>query len=354
MLTRRYLFFSSLAATVTSLRAAAPALKLGYDTHSLRAWEMKPLEHLDFAARHGCNALQISSLGEFESLEPAALAKVGDRARELGISLDVGTGCICPSAHAWKPKSGEPVENVLRALRSAKAVGARALRCFLGEAADRYDGKGIEHHMGNVIKIFRAARPAGLETGVKLALENHSGDLQAWEVKTIVEESGKDFVGSCLDMGNPIWCVESPETTLEILGPLAVTTHVRDTALSEHPRGCIAQWTACGDGCIDMARLGRLQKQLCPDTPMLLEIITGRPPRVIPYLEDDFWKGFPKARASEFARFVALVKRGHPLMVPMVIEDAPGPKIPEFEAALKKQEMIDLERSLEYAKAHMI
>jgi len=75
---------------------------------------------------------------------------------------------------------------------------------------------------------------------------------------------------------------------------------------------------------------------------------------VVPYLEESFWKGFPKARANEFARFVALAKQGHPLMTPMVIEDAPGEKVPEYQAALKKQQLVDLERSLVWAKDKMV
>ena len=44
-----------------------------------------------------------------------------------------------------------------------------------------------------------------MDLGVRIALENHSGDMQAREVKTIIEESGKDLVAACLDTGNPIW-----------------------------------------------------------------------------------------------------------------------------------------------------
>jgi hypothetical protein len=84
---------------------------------------------------------------------------------------------------------------------------------------------------------------------------------------------------------------------------------------------------------------------------MQLEVITGRPPRVIPYLEQDFWKAFPKALAAEFARFVALAKAGHPYMGAMVIEDVPGQQSPAIMSeALKEQQRLDLERSLEYAK----
>ncbi|GIU79947.1 MAG: hypothetical protein KatS3mg005_3185 [Bryobacteraceae bacterium] len=353
-LRRRTLFAAPLAALARGLRAQEPKLRLGYDTYSLRAWGMKALDHLEFAARHGCTALQISSLGDFESLEAAHLQKVRARAEELGIMLDAGTGCICPSARAWRNRAETPEEHLRRALRVAKAVGARTLRCYLGDFEDRLHPNGIEFHMENTVRVFRAVRETALETGVKIAIENHSGDLQAWECRQIIEAAGTDAVGACLDTGNPIWCAEHPEVTLEVLGPVAVTTHVRDTAIFPHARGCAAHWTALGDGSVDMAKLASLQKRLCPDAPLHLEIITGRPPRIVPFFEPEFWKAFPKARAGEFARFVALVKSGSPLMKPMVIEDVPGMDVAEYRAALKKQQQLDLERSLAYARERMI
>jgi hypothetical protein len=80
-----------------------------------------------------------------------------------------------------------------------------------------------------------------------------------------------------------------------------------------------------------------------------LEIITGRPPEVFPYLEPGFWKQYPKADAAEFARYLALVKRGHPFTGRMVVEDG-GPPVPEFQAALREQQRIDLERSIQFAQ----
>ena len=351
---RRNFLLTSLAATVRKVRAAAPGLKLGYDTYSIRSWGLKAMAHLDFAAAHGLTAIQISSLGDFESLEPSHLAKVKAKAAELGITIDGGTGCICPTAKAWRASLGDPVENLTKALRTANAVGARSLRCYLGDSADRLHPNGIEYHMESLLKVLRGARSVALETGVKIAIENHSGDLQAWELRQLIESAGTDAVAACLDTGNPIWCVENPEVTLEVLGPVTVTTHVRDTAIFEHPRGCAAMWTALGDGCVDLKRLAELQKKLCPQAPLHLEIITGRPPRIVPYLEDSFWKAFPKARAGEFARFVSLVKKGRPLMGAMVVEDAGGAKVPEYQAALKQQQKLDLETSLQYAKRNMI
>lgn len=351
---RRDLFLAPLAGLAGRLRAQQPKLRLGYDTYSLRAWGMKALDHLEFAARHGCTALQISSLGDFESLEPGHLAKVKARADELGILLDAGTGCICPSARAWRNRKESPEEHLRRALRVAQAIGARSLRCYLGDSEDRLHPDGIEFHMENTLRVLKAVRADALAAGVKIALENHSGDLQAWECRQVIEEAGTDAVGACVDTGNPIWCVEHPEVTLEVLGPVAVTTHVRDTAIFAHPRGCAAHWTALGDGSIDLAKLASLQKRLCPGVPLHLEIITGRPPRIVPFFEESFWKAFPKARAGEFARFLALVKSGSPLMKPMVMEDVAGMDVAEYRAALRKQQWLDLERSLEYAQRRMI
>ena len=83
---------------------------------------------------------------------------------------------------------------------------------------------------------------------------------------------------------------------------------------------------------------------------MQLESITGRPPRVVPYLDRVFWKNFAGMPASEFARFVELAKHGHPYMGAMVIEDTPGKKAEVFTAALQEQQRTDLERGLEYAR----
>lgn len=350
LLRRSFLSAGVAAPFLPALRAQTTGLRLGYDTYSLRAWGWKAMQHLDFCAQMKLDTIQISSLSDFESLDPSHLEKVRRRAEELNVTIDAGTGCICPSAKAYRASMGDPSQHLSKALRVAKLAGAKSVRCYLGDLADRLGPVPIEKHMENTVRVFKGARAAALETGVKIAIENHAGDLQAWEVKTIIEEAGKDYVGACLDTGNPIWCAENPEVTMEVLGPMTVTTHIRDTAIFEHPRGCAAHWTAVGDGCLDLKRILALQRKLCPQASVQLEIITGRPPRIVPYFEQEYWKAFPKARASEFARFVELTKKGSPLMKPMIIADAPGPRPAEYTAALKAQQKLDLERSLEYMR----
>lgn len=356
LMQRRTFLRAAAGAFALGQSAAAPAttsdvpIRLGFDTYSLRAFRWKATQLIDFAASQKLDTIQISSLGDYESLDAAHLARVKEHAASRGIALDAGMGCICPTSASWNPKNGDPVENIARGLAVAKAVGAPSMRCFMGSDRDRHSPGGIERHMERTIQVFRAARSRALDAGVKIALENHAGDMQAREVRTIIEESGKDFVASCLDTGNPMWVVEDPMVTLEVLSPYVVTTHIRDSVVFEHPRGAAAEWVALGDGTIDFKAFIARYRELCPHASMQLEIITGRPARTLPYFEQDFWKVFPKARADEFARFTSLARHGHPFNGFMVVED--GAKNPpgEFREALREQQRIDLERSLEYAK----
>ena len=340
---------AAMAASGATGSGAGEGIRLGFDSYSIRNLHWKAMKLIDYAGSLKLDTLQISSLDDYESLEADHLQKVKDRAARLGMKIDGGIGCICPTSGSWKAKEGDPGQYVLKGLRVARAVGATGMRCFMGSALDRRGKLPIEAHMESTIKVLRGARPEGLDTGVKVAIENHNGDLTAREVKTIIEEAGKDFVGSNLDTGNPMWLLEDPLMTLEILAPYVVTTHIRDSALYEHPRGAAFQWVALGDGSMDLARIVALFKQVCPQAAMQLEIITGRPPQVLPYLEADFWKAFPKLPASDFARFLALAKRGHPFMGEMMV--AGTGKLPAtYDAAITEQQRVDLERSFDYAK----
>lgn len=330
--------------------AAQPVpIKLGFDSYSIRAFQWKAIELLDYAAGLKLDTVQLSSLGDYQSLEPAYLEKVKDHAARLGIEIDAGTGCICPSSPAYNKKDGDAAEYVARGLRVAQAVGSRVMRCYMGTRDNRHTALPLEAHIENTVKVLRAVRSRALDAGVRIAVENHAGDMQAREVKTLIEEAGTDFVGSCLDTGNPMWVVEDPLLTLETLAPYVATSHVRDSAVFEHPRGAAAQWVALGDGSVDFARFVGLCRKLCPGASMQLEIITGRPPEILPYLEPDFWKAFRNTPAWEFARFLALAKSGRPFMGSMVIGEWSN-NSPALEAALKEQQRVDLERSLEYAK----
>ncbi len=325
-------------------------LKLGYDTYTVRALHWNAFQHLDYVAQMKLDAVQFSELGNFESLQPEYLARVKHRATELQVQLDAGIGCVCELSKSWKTSQGTP-ENVLtQGLQVANAIGAKVMRCYMGSQLDRYGDVPLEKLMAATARNLRAVKSRAQDLDVKIAIENHK-DLQAWQAKALIEEAGADFVGSNLDLGNPCNVMENPMTALEVLGPHALTAHVRDTAVYEVPRGAAVQWTALGDGSVNFKAIVKRFEELCPNTAFHLEIITGRPPEILSYLEPEFWKTYQGMPARDFASFVALAKSGQPFSGRMVIEDyeSKAPADP-YLSALVFQQKYDLERSIAYAK----
>src|SRR5579864_2061530 len=144
----RRTFLQTIPAAALAASAADSPVRLGFDTYSLRAFKWKAPQLLAYAAGQKLDTIQISSLGDFESLDPAYLQKIKDQAARANIVIDAGTGCICPSSRSYR-KDGPPArDRLLEALRVARAVGAHAMRCYLGSTADRA-APGIEVHMEN-------------------------------------------------------------------------------------------------------------------------------------------------------------------------------------------------------------
>ena len=303
------------------------ALRLGIDAYSVRAFKWKALALIDYAARAGAQALQIS-LADLESTDPAHLEKVKQAALAKGIYLDAAAGCFGQFAQQWRKAEGTPADYLSRSLRLAKGFGATVMRTYIGSPGDRTGRVPIDQHIEAAYRALRGAKATAEETGVKLAVENH-GELTARELKSLIDDAGKSFVGCTLDTGNPMWVLEDPMLTVEVLGPYALTTHLRDSAIYEHPRGAAFQWVALGEGSVPHLPILRKLAQVAPQAPLQLEVITGRPPQILAYHEDAFWRTFRRLPAADFARFVALAKRGRPYEGPMVIAGAgtPAPEI---------------------------
>ena len=52
----------------------------------------------------------------------------------------------------------------------------------------------------------------------------------------------------------------------------------------------------------------------CPGVPIHVETISNSQ-RPIPFLESDFWKGFPDLHAADMLGFMKLIKQGHALKI---------------------------------------
>lgn len=324
-------------------------MKLGYDVFSLRFNPWDAFQHLDYAKRIGFEVVHFSEMEPFASLEPEYLRRVRARAGELGIAIEVGMGSICPTSTTFSPSGGRAADQLSRMLDVAAALGSPALRCYLGSNADRRTELPMRAHYTAVIETCRAVRKQALDLGVKIAIENHAGDMQGRELRLLIEEAGPDFVGACIDSGNPLWVVESPFVTLEHLAPHILMSHIRDTALWPHPEGAVAQWVPMGDGTIDMHAWARRYQELCPHTNFTLEIISTLAPNVLPYLKPEFWDVYPDTPAVEFSRFLRHVAEGVPYTQPLLTADwsTMGDTV---RAALAVEQQRQLEKSYAYCR----
>ena len=337
---------AAISSPLSALASPEPRRKtrLGLDNFSIRAFGWKAPKLIEYAASQKVNTLLLSDLNVYESHEADYLGKIGAQAKAAGIELQAGTGSICPTSNSYKEKRWGKAEDHARLLiRTAKSLGANVARCYLGNRRDRDGDGGIYRHIEETVKVCKAVKSEAEDSGVKLAIENHAGDMQAWELVELIEAAGKSFVGATIDSGNATWTLEDPMVNLDLLGPYAVSAGIRDTMIWETDKGATAMWANVGQGLTDWkAYLARFQV-VAPKAPFVLEIISYRWAGQMNYLEQDFWKRFPKARAHEFARYVALAKRGKPYTLP-----AGRPKEDE-----KAQQRFDLEQSLAYCREEL-
>ena len=321
----------------------ADKLKLGFDNYAIRALGWKAPRLLEYAASLNLDTILLSDLDVYESHAEGYLREIKAQADAQGIEIQVGMLSICPGSKMFDSRRGTAEEQLKLTIRIARALGSSIARCVLGHADDRKSNGGIEARIVETVKVLKNVRSFALDSGVKIAVENHAGDMQAWELITLIEEAGREFVGATMDSGNATWALEDPLHNLEMLGPYAVTTGIRDSAVWETPDGAMLQWTAMGEGNVDWSRYFARFAELCPNTPVQLEIISGRP-IPIPYLRDEFWEAYPKARLREFMKFAALAKRGSPK------QPFTAPPGVDTKAAEQEFQKAELERSIKYCR----
>ena len=307
------------------MNSPAARVRLGVDIYSLRFMNWDAFETLEFCAREGAQVVHFSEPRLLGGLDAAHLRRVRERADRLGLEIETGMLAIAPTSGIFDPSAGTAEEQLTRMIDVARALGSPLIRCVVGNSVDRRTPGGIERHIAAALEVLRAVRSRVLDAGLKLAIENHSGDMHSRELQALVEEAGTDLAGVCLDSGNACWTLESPHDVLDRLAPYVITSHMRDSALWISPDGINVEWTRIGEGTIEMARYVRTFTEKCPGCAASVEVITNRQ-RAFDFRDVSFWEAYPQVRASDFARFLVLAERGQPRPpvapnLPTTIED---------------------------------
>lgn len=309
-MTRRELLLVSAA---SGLRGAAmPANRLGLDLFSLRSQGWTAFQLLDFASENGAAVANFSEPRFLGGTDEEHLKRVREHADRLGISIEVGFGSICPTSTRFVREDGTAREQLLRMFGIARILGSPFVRCYLGSADDRRGEIPLEQHIENTIAACRSVRDEDGRHGIKIAVENHAGDLQAQQLRDLVEEAGTDYVGALLDAGNATWTMEDPHHTLEVLAPLALTTGIRDSRIWMEDGTVHVMWVPMGQGNVGMDRWARRFGELRPDLAFSLEIINLRSARGFAVSDHAFWEDYRDVPAWVYERFLALARAGEP------------------------------------------
>jgi sugar phosphate isomerase/epimerase len=118
------------------------------------------------------------------------------------------------------------------------------------------DGNDYNPEMDTILSIIRNSLRELESKEIILALENHDR-LHASVFRDIVEISGSNNVGICLDCVNSMGIGEDIETVLTCLAPYTVNLHIKDFNVKRvsHKMGFVIEGTPAGQGLLNLPRI---------------------------------------------------------------------------------------------------
>ena len=318
-------------------------IPLGLCNHSLRSMRLNAQQLIEYAIDQKLDSVLLNTFQPFESLDNIHLSKLSKIAKSNAISIYVGAGSISKTSTKFTDKYGTAEELLIEGIRVATAVGSPIVGVRIGVIDDRYLDGGIEAHIEESIKVMKLVRSRALDAGIKFAFENHAGDLRSEELLTLINETGTNICGALFDPANAVWAMENPMEALKVLGSNIVCTSVRDITVWETEEGATFQGMAIGDGMLDYQLYAKTMDENCPGVPLHVETISNSA-RPIPFLKDEFWKGFPSLSATGIIEFLKLAKKGTPQDI---VKPPTGINKKQFDIKLQQSELL---KSFEYLR----
>ena len=222
---------------------------------------MGALDLLNRGKSLGVRVVQLCDNLPASTWEEPAVARIAARARETGVSIEVGTRGTAPA-------------HLRRMIAIAARLHSRILRVVIDTAHDRPEGPEVIDRIHQVLAHLESA-------GVTLAIENHDR-FTAESLARIVSSFPLACVGICLDTVNSFGALEGPGVVVETLGPYVVNLHLKDFAVERfaHLQGFTIEGRPLGQGRLNVTwLLGRL-KEFGRDPNAIIELWT--PPEADP------------------------------------------------------------------------
>jgi sugar phosphate isomerase/epimerase len=306
--TRREMLAASagpLAALLVQANSPAETLRtrMGVVIHSY--WNRKtnkesgfddPLTFLDYCRSLGAGGVQ-TSLGVRDDVYAA---KIQDRLKEHRLYVE---GSIA------LPRDRDDVERFSNEVLTAKRCGAKLFRTVLmnGRRYEVFDNaEAYRKFLEQSKKSLKLALPVVEKHEIRMAVENHK-DLQAPDLLDLVKKFDSPMLGVCIDTGNNIALLETPQETVDLLAPHAFTTHIKDMGVEEYSDGFLLAEVPLGTGFLDLPKIVAAVRRSRPEITLNLEMMT-RDPLKVPCLTPKYWATLEQIPGRRLAEMLALVR----------------------------------------------
>lgn len=184
----------------------------------------------------GVDLFQICDYAPLDEMTDAQATSVAALARDLGITLELGTKGIEP-------------DRIERYLHLADLLDVHLLRSMLFSATDRPTLEEAEQRL-------RAVSPALSAAGVTLALETYE-QVSSRDLVSLIEAVADEHIGICLDPANTVAGLEHPLHVIERTAPYVKNIHVKDFAFTRRDGwvGFTLEGAPLGTGLLDYDRM---------------------------------------------------------------------------------------------------
>ncbi len=157
---------------------------------------------------------QICDYAPLEEMSDAELREAARVARDLGLTIELGTRGILP-------------EHLSHFLRLAEIFDARLVRSMLYAPDSRPTIAEAETWLRSTARSYESA-------GITLALETYE-QVSTADLVGVVARVGSSAVGICLDPANVVARLERPQDCIAEAAPFVANVHVKDFAFSRQP-----------------------------------------------------------------------------------------------------------------------
>ena len=184
----------------------------------------------------GVDVFQICDYAPLEAMGDAELADAAAAARDLGLTIELGTKGIEP-------------DRLRRFLARACVFDATLVRSMLYGPDSHPTLAEAEEQLRSALEWYEAS-------GVVLALETYEQVATA-DLVALVETIGSDSLGICLDPANVVARLERPRDCVELTAPFVKNVHSKDFAFARQPGwvGFTYGGAAMGEGLHDYPHL---------------------------------------------------------------------------------------------------